>query len=211
MMMTTATTFNMIDYIFLFIFFASIVAGLVRGVIKEVVSLASWIAAFFVASMLSSSLAATMMNSSVMQSISANLSGSIGTSASQPISLLSIGISFILLFVLTLIVGAITGYIITRAVESTGLGFVNRLLGAGFGFIRGYIISIVIMFLVGLTSFATTDLWTQSYFVNAFQPSVLWLGNFIQPGLNNLKAGVGNQLQDIGTRYLPVKTVYPGH
>lgn len=210
-MTTTATTsFNMIDYIFLFIFFASILAGLVRGVIKEVVSLASWILAFFVASMFSSSLSASLLNSSFMQSIISNLSNSMNASATQPITLLSLGISFILLFVVTLIIGTIIGYILTRAIESTGLGFINRLLGAGFGFLRGYLISIILMFLVELTSFASSALWTESHFVNAFQPSVQWLSNFIQPGLNNLKAGFENQFQNIGTKYLPVGTIYPG-
>ena len=58
---------------------------------------------------------------------------------------------FSLIFLGTLLVGAVITWLIARFVKRSKLQFADRLLGAAFGFIRGWMIGAVI--LLGLTAF----------------------------------------------------------
>lgn len=188
---------NWVDIVILVIFLASVLAGLIRGFVKEIISLVTWIAAFIIAMMFSSKLAAWFTSMPSVQSMMTSASSSIGANAEQSVSYIAIGISFLILFIGTLIVGSIISMIITRAVEGVGIGFVNRLLGGVFGLARGFLIVVVVIFLVQLTSAAQQTWWAQSQFVNSFQPAVAWVGGMISPGLATLKEKVSNTGQMI--------------
>jgi membrane protein required for colicin V production len=66
--------------------------------------------------------------------------------------------AFAALFVLTLIVGALVGKLITALISATGLSATDRILGMGFGAVRGGLVVVVIVALLGLTP-ATEDQW----------------------------------------------------
>ena len=191
---------NWVDYIVLAIFFFSILAGLTRGLVREVVSLVTLIAAFAVAIMFSSQLAAVFTNTAVVQSVVNQASGAIGVNTAQPVSYMALGISFGLLFAGTVIVGAIIGYCLNIAFQTGILGIGNRLLGAVFGLARGFIINLVIIFLVQLSPLSSEAWWQQSYFVGVFQPAVVWLGDFVSPSLANLKAKFGQTFQNVNSQ-----------
>jgi membrane protein required for colicin V production len=181
---------NWVDYALLAVFFISIVGGLVRGGVREVISLCTWIAAFFIASTFAKPLANAFSAGNDAQS----------TLSSVPhISYFALGVSFAVLFFATIIVGTIFGYLATRVVEGGGISFFNRLLGGVFGFARGYLVNLLIVFLVQLTAFAERPIWTQSSLVHSFQPTVKWLGDKVQPGFESLKSRVGESIEGVSS------------
>ena len=157
--------FNWVDYVVLGIFILSLLAGLMRGFVKEVILVLTWLAAFVVAGMFASPLANVFTSSPQIQSAITSASNSAGVNAAQPISMVSIAISFILIFIGVLIVGKVISLFVTSAVEGRGISFVNRLLGGAFGLVRGFILVILMMFLVQLTPIWSQSTWTQSRFV----------------------------------------------
>lgn len=188
---------NWVDLIILAFFFLSIIAGMGRGFIGEVVSLLTWIMAFIVAITFTYPLASAFTSSSSVQGIVTQASSAIGMSASQPVSYLALVICFLILFAGTILAGSLLGYFLNFAFQVGTLGIGNRLLGGIFGFARGFIINLVLIFLVQLTPFNKASWWQQSQFVASFQPTVQWLDGIISPNLGNLKAKIAQEFQKV--------------
>lgn len=201
---------NWVDYIILIIFLFSILAGFGRGLVRELISLLTLVAASVVASMFSNSLATAFTNNASVQSVVNEASSTIGSTASQSASYLALGLSFTLLFVGTMIVGSLFGYFINMAFQTGVLGIGNRLLGGVFGLVRGYIINLIIIFVVQLTPLANQPAWQQSQLVMGFQPSVQWLNGIVSPTLANLKAKIGDSLQDVNSSIQNMTNSYTG-
>lgn len=190
---------NWVDYIILGIFFLSTLSGLAKGFVREIISLITWIAAFVVAVMFSNALATYFTSSDTVQNMVNQSTTAIGVSTAQPVSYVAIAISFALLFAGTAIIGSIIGYFINIAFQAGILGIGNRLLGAIFGLVRGFIINLVLIFVVQLTPFSAQPWWQQSQLVVSFQPAVAWLGGIVSPSLANLKEKFGKTLQDVNS------------
>jgi membrane protein required for colicin V production len=78
-------------------------------------------------------------------------------------------LGFSLIFVGTLIVGAVITWLVTRFMKRTQLQWADRLLGAAFGFIRGWMIGAVILLV--LTAFdVQTDRVRNSMIAPYFLP-----------------------------------------
>lgn len=191
--------FNWVDYIFLAIFFFSMLAGFGRGLVREVVSLATLIAAFVVASMFSNALAVAFTSNPSVQSAVSQANAAIGINTAQPVSYLALGISFGVLFAGTVLAGAIIGFFLNFAFQTGLLGLSNRLLGGLFGLGRGFILNLVIIFVIQLTPVSAEAWWGQSTIVRSYQPAVVWLGNIVSPSLADLKAKMGSTLQDVNS------------
>lgn len=190
---------NWVDFIILAIFFFSMAAGFGRGFVKEMVSLATLIVAFIVAATFASPLAHFFTSSAPIQSAVSQASNAIGADTAQPVSYAALGISFALLFAGTVVVGALIGYLLNIAFQTGILGLGNRLLGGVFGLCRGFLINLVLIFLIQLTPMAANAWWQQSQLVGSFQPAVQWLGDFVAPGVANLKARFGSTMQDVNS------------
>lgn len=191
---------NWVDYIILAIFFFSILSGFGRGFVREVISLATWVAAVIVAIMFTNPLATYFTSSSTVQGVVSQASSAMGVSAAQPVSYVALALSFGALFGGTMLVGSLIGYFISAAFQFGALGIGNRVLGAMFGFGRGFILNMVLIFLVQLTPFSAQSWWQQSQMVASFQPSVQWLGNIVSPSLANLKDRFGKTVQDVSSQ-----------
>lgn len=178
---------NWVDIVILSIFGLSILAGLFRGLFREIISLCTLVAAFIVATLFASPLASAFTNTDSVQNAVDHASTSAGMDPTQTASFVALGLSFGLLFAGTVIVGAVVGAILNWIFQASVLGIGNRLLGGIFGGLRGYLINLVLIFLVQLTSFSNGDYWTQSQFVPRFQPAVVWLGEKVSPSLSELK------------------------
>lgn len=188
---------NAVDILILVIFFISIVIGFGRGFVSEILSLVTLIAAFVIAIMFTSSLAAYFTSTAAVQSVVSQTSTAIGTSTAQPVSYMALGISFGVLFAATVIVGGIIKMILNLMFQTGILGFGNRVLGALFGLVRGFLLNLALIFLVQLSPLASQPWWQQSHYVPYFQPSVVQLGNLISPALANLKTTFGSAIQDV--------------
>ena len=67
--------------------------------------------------------------------------------------------AFALIMVCVLIVGGIVGFLLSRLVSAVGLKFLDRLLGALFGFARGVLVAVVLVLFAGLTALPKQDRW----------------------------------------------------
>lgn len=185
---------NWIDYVILTIFLFSVLAGLSRGLLKEVISLCTMIAAFTISVLFANPLAEAFTSSPTVQNVVNDSTNAIGASTAAPVSYAALGLSFGFLFAATVLIGAIIGSILNLIFQSSVLGFGNRLLGGIFGLCRGFIINLVLIFLVQLTSFSSDNFWTQSLLVIRFQPAVVWLAAHISPSLADLKTKMTDTL-----------------
>lgn len=189
------TSFNWIDYVVLVIFLLSILSGFARGFAKEIFALITWIAAIVVAALFATRLAAVFSSNPQVQ---ATLSS---VNSAQPVSTTAIVVSFLLIFFAIIILGKIIGFFIP---SPFGASPINRLFGGIFGFARGFVIVLFIMFLVQLSPLAESPYWKGSQLVNAFQPAIKWLDDTIQPGVQKvqtIKTKVIKKTEEIGNQY----------
>lgn len=123
------TQFNAADWGVVSILGLSILLSLWRGFVREAISLAGWVAAFVVANMFVGNLA------SFLTPWIDNVTGRYVA-------------SYAILLAGTLVVGGITGLLAAQMVKASGLTVMDRLLGTGFGLVRGIIIVLVLMYLL---------------------------------------------------------------
>src|SRR5574338_569184 len=121
------------DYIVLGIVFVSVLLSITRGVVREVVSLLGWIIAFFVASRY-----AVNFEPLLPQAIE-----------DESLRML---IVFVMTFFVALVVVMVGSMLLSKLVRSVGLGLIDRILGAVFGFSRGLLIVLFVILTAGFTS-----------------------------------------------------------
>ncbi len=190
-------TLNWVDYIIVFIFAFSVISGFSRGFIREMISLLVVVAAFVAATIYAHPLAQSFTSSDVVQNVVSTANSATGVNASQPVSYLAVGISFGLVFAGVYIVGAVIGFIVNLIFSFGVIGLLNRMLGAVFGLARGFIITIVVIFMVQLTAANEQPWWKKSTLVPQFEPYVAELGTYVAPGLESIKQKAGASMQNI--------------
>ena len=121
--------FNGADWAILSILGLSIVLSLWRGFVREAISLAGWIAAFVVANMFVDEMARFLAQWIV------NVTGRYVA-------------AYALLLVATLVTAGVLGKLGAQVVKVTGLTLLDRLLGTAFGFVRGIIIVLVLVYVL---------------------------------------------------------------
>jgi membrane protein required for colicin V production len=203
---------NWVDLAIYGMIISSVFAGLMRGFIKEILSLISWIVACFIASNFAVPLAQHFGGSSqaALQSALGGSGVDIGQGTIQTLSMLTIGASFACLFVGTLVAGSIISFIITSAMQATGVSITNRLLGAAFGFGRGCVLVVVFIFLAELSPLANQPMWKSSQMVVAFDPAVQWVSDTVSPSLEAIKSKASGALQGINSQVKDITNTFTG-
>ncbi|MCC7310849.1 MAG: CvpA family protein [Sulfuritalea sp.] len=128
------------DYAVLTIISASVLLGLWRGVVSELLALAAWIAAFLVAR-------------AVATDVAALLTGQIAEPGVR------LAAAYVLVFIGVLLVVAIARLLISLLLKAAGLGFLDRLLGAGFGVLRGVLVVLAAVLVAGMTPLPQVAWW----------------------------------------------------
>jgi membrane protein required for colicin V production len=128
------------DYAVLTIISASVLLGLWRGVVSELLALAAWIAAFLVAR-------------AVATDVAALLTGQIAEPGVR------LAAAYVLVFIGVLLVVAIARLLISLLLKAAGLGFLDRLLGAGFGVLRGVLVVLAAVLVAGMTPLPQAAWW----------------------------------------------------
>lgn len=146
---------NGVDFVLFGIVLVSAVIGLWRGLVREVMSLVTWLIAIWVAFVWAETMAPAV-------------AGVVET------PMLRVLAAFILIFITLMIAGAIIARLLTGAVSAAGLGSINRVTGAGFGVVRGILVTTAVVYVVGLTSFAQGTTWQQSKAVVMAQDIIHW-------------------------------------
>jgi membrane protein required for colicin V production len=132
-----------VDIVFGGVLVLSIVAGLVRGLVFEVLSLVGWLVAYVAAQWLSPEVAPHLP-------------------VGRPGSALNLAAAFACTFVGALIVWGLLARLIRLLVRATPLSLFDRVLGAGFGLMRGMMVVLVITTFVMLSSFGQSRPWRES-------------------------------------------------
>ena len=96
--------------------------------------------------------------------------------------------AFALIFIVVALVGALLGWVLSRAIRAIGLGFVDRLLGAVFGVARGVLIVVIAVLLAGLTTLPRQEWWQNALFAPPLVIAALslrpWLPQALAQRLN---------------------------
>lgn len=123
------TQLTWVDWAILTIVGLSTLVSLWRGFTREALSLLGWVAAFVAANLFASELATSL--TSYISNITARYIA-----------------AWLILFIAVLMIFGIVSMIMSQLVKATGLGATDRLLGTIFGFARGVVIVMVLVFLI---------------------------------------------------------------
>jgi membrane protein required for colicin V production len=110
----------------------SVLVGLARGFVFELLSLVGWFAAWFVGLWL------TPMFVGYLH-------------VGEPGSSLNYGVTFACVFLVALVVWSLGARLVRVLIRATPLSPFDRLLGAGFGFVRGLVVLLVVATVVGIS------------------------------------------------------------
>lgn len=127
--MTTVAAWNWFDWLLVGILVYSTVVAFVRGFFREVFSLVGLVAGILLASWNYRLVAAELVQV---------LGGHISRAVADVIGFLAIA--------LIVMVGCgLVGKVLSKTAKTVGLGFLDRLLGAAFGFVRGCLLGVAVM------------------------------------------------------------------
>ena len=139
-------------------------ASLVRGFVREAMSLLAWVAAFIVATTFRDPLAQMLTTS--IESASVRYLSAYG-----------------MLFVATLVAGALLNSLLVQLVEVTGLSWLDRILGMGFGLARGVLVVMLICYVFQyLVPVEEEALWRGSVLI----PHVLVMQEWVEVVFSDL-------------------------
>lgn len=133
------------DYAVLIIVGLSVTFSIMRGVVKEVLAIVGWVAAFYVGRTYADQLL-PMMPPDI---------------PTEPLRVLA---AFLMLFLATLLLATLLGIAISAIVRKVGLGWLDRLLGAVFGVLRGLLVVCILVFLAGFTDYPKDSRWRNAMF-----------------------------------------------
>jgi membrane protein required for colicin V production len=143
-----------VDWSLLAVLALSMVVGLARGFVFECLSLAGWVVAWFAAQW-----AAPWVAGQVRLSV--------------PGSAMHHSLGFALAFLAALLVWALLARLIRMLIHATPLSLPDRVLGAGFGILRGMVLLLAVATVVALTPAAQSQAWRASQ-------GARWLGQVLQ-------------------------------
>jgi membrane protein required for colicin V production len=159
--------FNAADWAIIAILGMSIALSLWRGFVREAVSLAGWIAAFIIANLFVGEMA-TLLSQWIV-----NVTGRYVAAAA-------------VLFVGTLMMVGVLGKMAAQVVRVTGLTVLDRLLGTVFGFTRGLIIVLVLVYLLRKLAPPQNLVWLDQA---QLMPHIDILGQWAQQLFLSLQSG----------------------
>ncbi|MDB5987600.1 MAG: colicin production CvpA [Nevskia sp.] len=152
-----------LDLVFLGVVLLSILIGVFRGFVREALSLATWILAF-------------VLSLRYGPLLAERLQATIHAQAART------AIGYALVFFGVLIVGALLTYLVGILIRSAGLSPVDRMLGSGFGLLRGALLVVACVMLAGITSLHQENWWQQSRLAPELQPAANSLQTLIPHG-----------------------------
>lgn len=121
--------FNTFDWVAVVIVSLSMLLSLWRGFVREAMSLAGWVVAFIVAN-LSALTFAEAIGDLIVDSTARYM------------------VAWSTLFVVTLVACSIVAKLSSRLIKASGLGALDRILGIGFGALRGALLLVVAVFVM---------------------------------------------------------------
>lgn len=121
----------------------SVLVGLARGVVFELLSLAGWLVAY---------LAGLWLTPELQPHIHVG----------DPGSSLNYGAAFAIVFLVTLVLWSLGARLVRALIHATPLSVIDRVLGAGFGLLRGVVVLLVVTAVIGVSPWAKAVAWQRS-------------------------------------------------
>lgn len=121
----------------------SVLIGLARGFAFELLSLVGWFAAWFAGFWL------TPMFVGYIH-------------VGEPGSGLNYGVTFACVFLVALVLWSLGARLVRALIRATPLSAFDRLLGAGFGFVRGLVVLLVAATVIGISPWGQSIAWQRS-------------------------------------------------
>lgn len=121
----------------------SVVVGLMRGFVFELLSLVGWFAAFF---------AGRWLTPLAQPHIHVGVPG----------SALNYGVTFAAVFLIALVLWSLGARLVRALIRATPLSSIDRLLGGGFGLLRGLVVLLLVAAVVAVSPLATAAAWQRS-------------------------------------------------
>jgi len=149
-----------VDGLIIGIIVVSSLISLMRGFLKEALSLVMWLVALLVAWMFGGALAQKFVGFLDVPS-------------------LRLILACVILFVATLLVGSLLTTLLDRLLNASGPDSIGRLLGMAFGAVRGVLLVVLAVGLLGLLPVQQDDWWKQSKLVPTFLLLADWSKAFI--------------------------------
>ena len=134
---------TLFDFVVIAAILISTLLALARGLVREVIALAAWIAALVLALAFAGPLAAQFGNWNMSPAVLQVL-------------------AFIVILFAVLVAGGVIAALLSGAIRTIGLGWLDRLLGGAFGAVRGVLLVLFGILLAGLTSIPRSDWWQNS-------------------------------------------------
>jgi membrane protein required for colicin V production len=141
-----------LDYFFISIIFISFLVGCYRGFTRELFSLAGWIFAFYFSNL-----------------FSGDLLKYVPFDFGEHINFIII---YMVIFVIILLVASFLAALLNQLIKNIGLGFFNIIMGSIFGFMRGVLITFILIFLVQKTSFISEAILAESKTIPAIKLAI---------------------------------------
>ena len=158
-----------VDIVILVIVGLSTVISLWRGFIRELFSTLAWIAAIVLAMLYAREAALWLPEIGVNET-------------------LGLVIAFLALFIGVLLLGGLLSFLLTRAVQRTGLDGPDRFFGALFGALRGALVVALLVLLAGMTPITEDPAWRRSSLLPVFEGMARYL-------VSHLPAEVGEEFE----------------
>lgn len=121
----------------------SMLIGLARGFVFELLSLAGWFAAWFAGRWLTPMFVGYLP-------------------VGEPGSSLNYGVTFASVFLVALVAWSLGARLVRALIRATPLSAFDRLLGAGFGVVRGLVVLLVFATVIGVSPWSRSTPWQRS-------------------------------------------------
>ncbi len=149
-----------LDFVIIAVIGLSVITGLFRGFVKELIALCVWILAIWLSLTYSSRLDPWL----------------------QPYihdKTARTALAFVGILLATLIVGGLFNAMLSFILKRSGLSGTDRLLGMGFGFVRGVFIVALLMVVVKMTAIPYQAYTSASRLYSKFDPLVNWIYGYL--------------------------------
>ncbi len=134
---------NILDWLLLAGLLLSALVGLLRGAAYEIIAVGGWVAAFVLARLYASWLGAHLLGMVAQPALRAAL-------------------AWVACFLLVLLGAGVLATLARLVLRSTGLGMLDRSLGAVFGLLRGALVVVLLALVAGYTSLPSSVVWKTS-------------------------------------------------
>ncbi len=147
---------NELDWAIIIVLVLSTVVGVTRGVVREILSIVGWVIGIVFAIRFSPELAAHIPLESLGPAIRTIIAA-------------------VLICVACVFAIGLLGTILRKMLEVARISAEDRVLGSVFGFLRGVVFVCAVVFLAGMTSAASTQVWRHSVCIPLAENVIDWV------------------------------------